>query len=163
MRRFLLFLLVLILAGCTRVEPNSSLIRPGDRIPAFQVEMEDGSFLSSGGLIGSPCFIIFFNTTCSDCQKTLPEVQKAYELYGETVRFVAISHGQAASDVRSWWDENGITLPFAAQEDSAVYHLFATSHIPRVYICNSKGVVVTCFDDDPCPTFADLEQALKGL
>ncbi len=164
MRKYLFFILVLVLTGCIREQREDSYaIQPGDRLPDFQVQMADGSYLSSASLIGSPCVIVFFHTTCVDCQKTLPVIQQAFRQYGETVRFVAISRAQAASEISSWWTENGITLPFSAQEDRSVYQLFASSRIPRVYICNSRGVVVKCFDDNPCPTFQDLEQALNGL
>lgn len=156
-------ILLLLLAGCVREEPNGGVIQPGDRIPAFHLQMDDGSSLSSENLVGSPCLITFFHTSCSDCRNTLPLVQKAYEQYAQRVRFVAISREQAAPEVRSWWKEHGITLPFSAQEDRAVYELFASSRIPRIYICDSRGVVIQCFDDNPCPAFADLEQALKDL
>ncbi|MBR1699494.1 MAG: TlpA family protein disulfide reductase [Bacteroidales bacterium] len=164
MRRFLSGMtLAALAAACVYHQPDGQGIETGDRLPAFVVTMDDGSSLSSENLVGSPCLIVFFHTSCSDCRNTLPLVQKAYEQYAQRVRFVAISREQAASEVRSWWKEHGITLPFSAQEDRAVYELFASSRIPRIYICDGRGVVVRCFDDNPCPAFEDLDLALKDL
>ena len=90
-------------------------------------------------------------------------VQKAYERYAGQIRFVAISRAQNADEIKSWWKEFGITIPFSPQKDQQVYQLFASSRIPRVYICNSKGIVVSSYDDNPCPTYENLEQDLDKL
>ena len=164
MRRFLSGMtLAALAAACVYHQPDGQGIETGDRLPAFVVTMDDGSSLSSGDLLGAPSLLVFFHTTCPDCRRTLPVVQQAYEKYGGNARFVAISRAQGAAEIKSWWQQNGITLPFSAQEDRKVYELFASSRIPRIYICDSRGVVVRCFDDNPCPAFEDLDLALKDL
>ncbi len=164
MRRFLLgMMLAGLAAACVYHQPDKQSIETGDRIPAFVVTMEDGSSLSSGDLLGAPSLLVFFHTTCPDCQRTLPVVQQAYEKYRGKARFVAISRAQGAAEIRSWWQQNGITLPFSAQEDRKVYELFASSRIPRIYIINSEGVIAAAFDDNPCPVFSDLDGVLGGL
>ena len=163
MRRFWCGIWALLVSGCLVQEPNSTGIQPGDRIPAFQLELNDGTSLNSADLLGSPSLIVFFHTACGDCQRTLPVVQQTYEQYGEKVRFVAISRAESAVDIRSWWKGNGITLPFSAQEDRQIYELFASSRIPRIYIANSQGVVVSCYDDNPCPDYETLAAVLKDI
>ena len=154
---------ILLAMACIRQEPESVYVHPGDRLPSFRLVMEDGSTLQTEDLLGAPSLLIFFNTTCRDCQKTLPLVQKAYMQFGSKVKFVAISREQPAGEVRSWWNQNGITLPFSAQEDRMVYNLFASSRIPRIYISDQEGVVREMFDDNPCPTYEVLEQALNDV
>ena len=154
---------ILLAMACIRQEPESVYVHPGDRLPSFRLVMEDGSTLQTEDLLGAPSLLIFFNTTCRDCQTTLPLVQKVYEQYGSKLSFVAVSREQPAVEVRSWWNQNGITLPFSAQEDRMVYDLFATSRIPRIYIADREGVVLRMFDDNPCPVYEDLDQALKSL
>lgn len=163
MRRFWYGICALLLAGCIADEPNGTDVQVGDRIPAFKLEMNDGSSLTSEDLIGNPSLIILFHTSCADCRLTLPQVQLVYEKFGSQVRFVAISRAESAAEIRSWWKENGITLPFSAQEDRQVYELFASSRIPRIYIANSKGVVEYCYDDNPCPDYETLATALNDI
>ena len=164
MRRFLFGIMLLALAaGCVYQQPEGKNIGVGDKIPAFDIVMEDGSSLSSEHLLGAPALLIFFHTTCPDCQRTLPVVQQAYERFGKEVRFVAISRGEGQADVRQWWNANGITLPFSAQQDSRVYELFATSRIPRVYVVDGKGIVRAAYDGNPCPEYAQLEKGLRAL
>lgn len=153
--------LLLGLSGCIGdgVGAGTDDVQPGDPLPGFQLKMEDGSLFDSRDL-QVPSLIVFFHTGCPDCQQTLPEVQRAYENYGDALRFVAISREQKAEAVRAWWDEQGITLPFSAQNDRKIYGKFASSGIPRVYISDSEAVVRFVFDDRPCPSYADLAEAI---
>ena len=155
--------MALLVWGCVLDRPGGAVVQPGDTLPSFTVQMEDGSVLSSRDLLGNPSCIIFFNTTCGDCRRTLPHVQRVYEEYGEKVRFVAISREQVAADVREWWNANGITLPFSAQADRAVYSLFAESRIPRIYIVDSEGRIQSAYDDNPCPDYETLKGKLSAF
>ena len=154
---------LLLLAGCSISDPEVQNIREGDRLPDFVVEMQDGTSLSGSELREVPSLILFFNTTCPDCRKTIPVVQKAYENFGKTVRFVAISRAQQSDEVKSWWSSNGISIPYSAQPDRKVYELFASSRIPRIYISGSDGIVEACFADNPCPDYDLLAGALEKV
>lgn len=125
--------------------------------------MDDGTALSNSDLEGTYSLIVLFNTTCNDCRRTLPEVQKAYLNYGKRIRFVAISRAQSREDVSEWWEANGMSVPFSAQEDDKVFKLFARSRIPRIFISGTDGVVLYAFDDNPCPDFAELDKVLCRL
>ena len=164
MQRFLCGITaLLLLAGCRGSNPEGLEVKPGDPLPIFVLEMEDGSVLTSSSLKGSPSLLVFFHTSCSDCQRTLPVVQQAYEHFGETVRFVAVSRAQSKEEVSSWWHNNGITIPYSAQQDSKVYELFALSRIPRIYVSGSDGIVQACFHDNPCPDYETLSAALAKV
>ena len=154
---------LLLFVACTAQEPKADAVGPGDSITDFSVIMDDGTVLSSAGLAGSPSLIVFFNTTCADCRRTLPHVQTAYLNYGTKVRFVAISRAQAREDVSQWWAANGMSVPFSAQEDDKVYKLFAQSRIPRIFISGADGKVLYAYDDNPCPDFAELDKVLGSL
>lgn len=163
MRWFWCGIWALALTSCLYQEQQRSGIRVGDSLPVFAVTMDDGTTLHSSQLSGSPSLILFFHTGCSDCQRTIPAVQQAYERFGDQVRFVAVSRSQSAEEIRVWWDEHAVSLPFSAQNDQAVYQLFATSRIPRIYISNAQGVVVRCYDDNPCPTIENLTKDLEDF
>lgn len=152
-----------LLAGCVGFSHEGREVQPGDRLPAFVVEMEDGTSLAAAELQGLPSLILFFHTSCADCRQTIPVVQQAYELFGDDVRFVAISRAQTAEEVSAWWKQNGIGIPFSAQADRKVYELFASSRIPRIYISDREGIVQACFDDNPCPDYERLSGALTKV
>lgn len=144
-------------------------VEVGDVLPEFTVVMNDGRTVESGSLQGQPSFILFFNTACGDCRRELPLVQQMYERYGADGRmvFMAISREQDAVAVGEYWADNGLTIPFSAQTDRMVYHLFAYSSIPRIYVVDASRIVRAVFTDSPLATSEDLtyeiERVLKEI
>ena len=108
-----------LLASCIREGRPGGDIAPGDRLPDFVVEMNDGSLVSTASLEGSVSLIMFFNTGCPDCREELPAVQRIYDDFGPCVRIVCISREEGRAGIEAYWRENGLTLPYSAQEDSA--------------------------------------------
>ena len=158
-----LMLAVLCLAGCIKENLGADL-KVGDRLPDFNVTMNDGVTISDNSLIGKVSCIVFFHTTCPDCQQTLPVVQDIYDEYlPEGVAFALISRGQSADDIDIFWKEKGLDMPYSAQEDRYVYNKFANTRIPRVYICDKDGIIRYIFTDDPIPTYDDLMSSLESL
>lgn len=140
----LVILMALSLWSCSMGEgitPSDNKVNVGDRLPSFVVTMHDGTRLATDDLRGKPSVIIFFSTTCSDCQRELPMLDKRYREHGSDTTFVAISREQGDDVVTDYWQANGLSLPYSAQADRTVYSLFAKKGIPRVYIANANLTV----------------------
>lgn len=138
------------LASCTsegtyEVDDKHSLIKVGDKLPLFTVQMNDGASISTSSLDGKPSVIVLFRTTCSDCQRELPVIQSLYETYGHGVNFVCIGRAEEKDVVDAYWTEHGLTMPYSPQSDKTVYNLFATQTIPRVYISDASLTVRSVF------------------
>ena len=134
----------LMAAACIRDRmPEGADLRPGDTLPSFRVTMNDGSKISSGNLRGKVSVIVFFHTGCPDCRQELPVIQRIYNLYGSSgdVTVCCISREESASGISAYWQENGLTMPYSAQEDRSVYSLFASTGVPRVYISSGDLVI----------------------
>ena len=154
--KILSILLALFLTGCIiddHEEPassdESSLVGVGDRLPVFSVEVTDGEKtwrFSSSSLTGTTV-IVFFNTTCRDCQRELPELNAYYLAHRSEAGFqmVAISREEGAESVAAYWAANGLLIPYSAQTDRRIYSLFATSVIPRIYFCGADGIVTRVY------------------
>ena len=132
----------------------------GDTIPDFSIVMNDGTALESSSLKRGVSVIMFFNTGCPDCQKTLPSVQKVYDEFKGEVSFAIISRAQENSEVAPYWSENDYTLPYSPQADRKIYNLFATSRVPRVYICKD-GIIKHIYTDSPIPQYSDLVEDIS--
>lgn len=134
-------------AFCSCISEKSTVfVSEGDKLPDFSVVMDNGQVVSNDSLKGSFSLIMFFHTTCGDCRQTLPIIQQAYETWPQ-VRFVLISRAQTADSLKTYWQRNGLTLPYSAQSDRKVYEKFATSVVPRVYLCDPETVVRKAYDD----------------
>ena len=151
MRIIGMMLLCLLLTGCSSIEDDETKERVavGDRVPLFSVEMvKDGerSTFSTAQLTGETV-IVFFNTTCPDCQRDLPKLNQYYLKHkaDEGFQMVAISRAEGEDAVAAYWKDNGLQIPYSAQNDRRIYELFASSIIPRIYFVSAQGVVTRIF------------------
>ena len=156
----LLYLLLLgcssLFAGCSSVVDEDDAVERvhvGDRVPLFTVTMtypettnpqqdQTTSQWSTMQLTGETV-IVFFNTSCSDCQRDLPLLNEYYLKHkdDEGFQMVAISREEDVESVATYWETNHLQIPYSAQSDRRIYNLFATSIIPRIYFVSAKGVV----------------------
>ena len=126
--------------------------------------MNDGTVVSDEGLAGSVSVVMFFHTSCPDCRQALPRMQQIYDEYASKgVAFALISREDAEQDIEAYWNEQGLKMPYSAQNDRGVYNLFASSRIPRIYISDENGIVRYIFTDDPVASYDDLKSALENL
>lgn len=144
----LLFLITVMVSGCITDEPERSL-KAGDALPQFSVTSIEGRTYSSADAEDRVMVIVFFNTTCIDCQRELPEVQAVYEQVvnspelREKVEIICIAREESAEDILNYWHAHNLTLPASAQNDRKVYNLFANIGIPRIYIACRGEIVAT--------------------
>lgn len=141
----LMGLVILAFTGCVneREEPVWSL-QVGDRLPEFEITLNNGDMVMTESLRGSESVIVFFNTSCGDCRRELPEIQKLYDeciLQNRPIRFICISREEGAASVAKFWNENHFTMPYSAQTDRRIYNLFASSGIPRLYEVDKDLVI----------------------
>ncbi len=148
MRRFLataslvLFSLFAFAAG-----ESGGIIAPGHSLPQFSVTTNDGKRISTDSLRGKTSIIVFFNTSCRDCRRELPLLQRLQREQGDNLHILCISRAEKAESVLRFWQQEALTLPFSAQSDREVYHLFARRGIPKVYIADAGGKVVRVFSE----------------
>lgn len=145
-RTILILFLALVFSACSwmhgdDIRPEDNLVNVGDTLPAFALSMSDGSCLSTSDLRGKPSLILFFSTDCPDCTEVLPALNRRYLAHGGDTSFVAIGREQPYEVVADYWSQQGLSLPFSAQSDRAVYSLFARRGIPRIYISDPSLVV----------------------
>ena len=161
--RLIVILLSLISAvSCVFDDADNNFeLKVGDPVPNFTVLLSDGTSVSSSEMNDGVALIMFFHTGCKDCQNTLPEVQKIYDEYKDRISVLLISREQAYDQVQAYWQEKGYTLPYSPQQDRVIYNLFATSRVPRVYVCKD-GKITNCYKDDPIPSYEDLETDIQA-
>ena len=154
---------LLTAVSCIFEKPDPEFeLKVGDRIPDFTVQMSDGTVVASSQLIEGAALIMFFHTSCPDCQNTLPSVQKIYDEYKDEMAFVLMSREQEKEEIESFWKERGYTMPYSPQKDRKIYNLFATSRVPRVYICKD-GKIASYYTDDPIPLYEELVSDISSI
>ena len=136
----------------------------GDMLPDFEVVMNDGSVVTDEILKEKVSVVMFFHTTCPDCQQALPRMQQIYDEYASKgVLFTLISREQDAAEIDSYFKENKLNMPFSGQNDRKVYEKFAKTRIPRIYIYEKGGTIRYIFTDDPVPSYDELKSSLESV
>lgn len=166
MRYRLAYLLAaaLVFFSCIKERQTGADIGVGDVVPDFEVTMNDGSVVSGQDLRQSPSCIVFFHTSCPDCQQVLPVIQELYDKYAhDGVAFALISREDGEAEVAGYWKETELSMPYSAQTSREIYSLFARTGVPRVYICEKGGVIKAIYTDDPVPGFEELDSQINSL
>jgi len=146
-------------------EPEVGNIQIGDALPEFSVTLTDGGVMNKKSLEGKISLILFFSTTCPDCQALFPSIERLYTEYKDNDKFVFLAIGRAQNEdvVSKFMEENKYTFPYSPQETREVYDLFAPSIIPRVYISNWDCIVEEIFIDNPLATYDDIKSKTDAL
>ena len=164
MKKLFIYLSALLcFLSCIKEGNDGADLKVGDRLPDFYVTTDAGAEITGSFLREGVSCVVFFTTTCPDCQQTLPHLQRIYDEYlSKGVKFAIISRQEGAESLAAYWARQGFTMPYSAQEDRSIYELFARTGVPRVYI-SKDGVIRNIFTDSPTPTYDSLKEAIGDL
>ncbi|MBO5801422.1 MAG: redoxin domain-containing protein [Alistipes sp.] len=139
-------------------------VKVGQPLPDFSVVMNNGEIVTGAMLREGVSVIVFFHTSCPDCQQLLPQIEPLYDEYSALgVAFTLISRGEDKGSISAFWQSQNLTMPYSPQKNKEVYELFATSLIPRVYISDNQGIVQSIFTDNPIPSYDEIKAILEAL
>lgn len=154
----------MMVVSCIKEKQTGADMKVGDYLPDFEVSMNDGTTISDEMLGKKVSVVMFFHTSCPDCQQVLPQMQLIYDEYAsENMNFALISREQDSDEIEAFWAEKGLTMPYSAQSDRKVYEKFAKSRIPRVYVNEKGGKIRYIFTDNPNPSYDDIKSAIENL
>lgn len=143
----LLVLLSLLFSSCVKDKDQDgeieNYIEIGDKLPDFTVKNDVEEELNTEQLKGHVTLLVFFMTTCPDCERELPKIEGIWEQLHENTDFklVTISRAETASAVNKYWEKNAFKMPFYLDPTREVFSLFANSTIPRIYLVNRENIV----------------------
>ena len=154
--KYLLFYIIslLSLTACIHEElPPEGGFALEEGEPVFKVmadraiwlkSMPDTGRVSKKDLGNKFALIIFFSTTCSDCQKAFPDISTLYHTYKDdpSVCVLLIARGETEEQVAAYFREHQYNMKFFADPDLNVYSLFADNTIPRVFLADKDGTII---------------------
>jgi thiol-disulfide isomerase/thioredoxin len=94
------------------------IVRASNAAPAFTVETFHHGTYDLEANVGRPVLINFWFPSCPPCRAELPDLQAAYEEYGEEVDFLGVQQTsvESAEEGKAFLSELGITFPNFADE-----------------------------------------------
>ena len=84
-------------------------------------------------------------------------------LQNPDVLLSCISRSESGSEVQAYWEKHSFSLPFSAQNDDAVFSLFASHTIPRILITDKEGIIRAVYTDDPLATYQELAKDIDAV
>ena len=146
--KHLLFCIISLLSflACVREDVPSSgsfALKEGDPLPAFSIANRHET-ISVNDLKGKTVLIIFFSTTCRDCQQAFPDINALYKEYEDnpSVRVLLIARDETEEQASAYFRKHDFDMEFFPDPERKVYSLFAGNTIPRVFLADKNGTII---------------------
>lgn len=115
--------------------------------PDFSVLNKDGNTVKLSDFHGKPILLNFWAIWCPPCKAEMPDLQEAYEAYGDEVCFVMVNLTDGSRDtvdvVKTFVADNGYTFPVYFDTQSAAAIAYGVRSIPTTYLISAEGEIVS--------------------
>lgn len=146
-------------------EEMVNYVNINDKLPEFTVKNVDGEELRSQDFAGRVTLLVFFITTCPDCQRELPKIEQVWQDFKDNpdFRLVTIARAEKADVISQFWEKHQFDMRFYLDPDRQVFSLFANNTIPRIYLVNRENVVTWMAIEEMSLTALQLEEKIDEL
>ena len=114
--------------------------------PDFTMTNAEGKVLSLEDFKGKPVLLNFWASWCGPCASEMPDIQKAYEKYGDQIEFVIVNmtgmSGETEQSASAFIQENGYTFPVYFDQNNSAATAFAVYSIPQTYLIDPQGSII---------------------
>lgn len=169
MKKVILFCVIALSSMLSFAQDNNAdIVKVGDNMPAFTLSSTVNGTVRSEDLKGKVVLINIFATWCGPCQSELAEVQKTlWPKFKDNKDFQMLVIGREHTDeqLTEYNKRKNFTFPLYPDPKREVTGKFATKMIPRSYLVDKNGKVIsatTGFGDGYMDKLIkDIEKALK--
>lgn len=169
MKKVILFCVIALSSMLSFAQDNNAdIVKVGDNMPAFTLSSTVNGTVRSEDLKGKVVLINIFATWCGPCQSELAEVQKTlWPKFKDNKDFqmLVIGREHTNEQLTEYNKRKNFTFPLYPDPKREVTGKFATKMIPRSYLVDKNGKVIsatTGFGDGYMDKLIkDIEKALK--
>ena len=116
----------------------------GSEAPTVVLETLDGEPFDLGSVVGErPVLLEFWATWCENCEALQPQMDAAYEDYGDQVEFIAVAVGvnQNPRRIRRHLERHGTPYTFLWDGRGAAVRAYEAATTSIIVVINAEGVV----------------------
>lgn len=116
---------------------------PGNPAPDFTLTTLEGQEVTLSRQRGKIVLLNFWSTECPFCVQEMPELQRFYEAHRDRVEVWTINSnpGDSPEEIRSFLEENDLTLPVLLDHEGVAAIAYQVAFIPATYLIDEEGVI----------------------
>jgi thioredoxin-related protein len=160
MRKLLLLLSLIIVAGCTQAQTNI------DKIPPFKILRTDSTYFTPADLKkNKPVMIIYFSPDCSHCQHMVYEMKPKMKEFGDTqIVMVTFTEFTMLKMIQTFTRDFDLAkypniIVGTEGHTYVVQRYYQVRTTPYIAVYDRKGKLVKAFEK--APTISELIAAVK--
>lgn len=163
MKIFLLGLSIFLWMLPVMAQEGKTLVKVGETVPDFKVEMFDGKTVDIKELRGKVVLLNFWATWCPPCRQELARVQKDFidRFKGKDFVFLPVSRQDSYEKIQAFRQQMGYTFSMGMDRDRTIYSKFATAGIPRNFLIGKDGKILLAESGYSEELFQQLVQAIE--
>lgn len=112
---------------------------------SFTMTTADNKTVTLDELKGKPIVLNFWSSNCGPCRSEMPELQSAYEKYGDRINFVMVDiigfNGETKADAESFIARMGYSFPIYFDSNRDASKTYGLNSVPRSYFITASGNV----------------------
>jgi peroxiredoxin len=122
--------------------PSGEPLNVGDEAPDFAYTLADGTTHQLSDLRGQRVLINFWATWCPPCKAEMPDIQAAYEQYGnDDFMVLAVNSAEEQARVEAFAAEMGLTIPLITNEAGDIGTGYGARGLPTSYFVDRDGTI----------------------
>ncbi len=118
---------------------------PDYSAPDFTMLDNNGDEVNLASFFGKPIILNFWASWCGPCKMEMPDIQAAYEKYGQEIHFILVSVDDSLDTAKTFIQDAGYTFPVYFDATSMGAYTYGASSIPLTYFIDANGDLVAYY------------------
>ena len=114
--------------------------------PYFTVTDTEGNLVSLDDFLGKPIILNFWASWCAPCRSEMPDIQQAYETYGDRIHFLIVNLTDGSRETieiaTDYITQAGFTFPIYFDPTLIAANTYGAYSIPVTYFIGANGEAI---------------------
>ena len=130
-------------AGVTESDATDTINAATPMAPDFTVLNPAGDPVNLYDFLGKPIIVNFWASWCGPCRSEMPDIQKAYEQYGNEIHFLIINltdgSRETVETATDYITQEGYTFPIYFDTTLNAASVYGAYSIPMTFFIGAEG------------------------